>query len=835
MERRCISQVFLVGCVICGQAVGLASAQVSAERASDCVEMVAGLDLGLNEPVKPADYELAMNLLNMGLGLDPEDADMARQVVQAAWNAGDNEALIDATRMVIRSDPKDTVATLRLISAIVNREQTVEGRIASYNRFLGERGEGIDVTVRSRLMLDLALLERERGNESGFLSALRKSAKLDPANKEPQSLVSQNYSRTIAEASTLLRLQLRVLYADPIDPHVYITIARLCAVEGATDAAWRFLNNGIDIFKIDVGITPPILQEQQLALLWQHEGPQAILDELNPSLADERAVNALKIEARKEADEPFDDITPPEDIRYEAGIDRIRLLAASILEDQETVDSVLLDLRRGLVSDMETMKEQMNIRGVNRGVLLGEYLRKVVSFQTMRAIVGVDHSVIKEDIDQMIEVSPELEQFFRPFEPFSEFAKGNFARAKEIAQDSLDPSVSRDMLLARSTEQVGDTDEAIELYIQMTRDYPLKAAGAMARSRLKELTNGAQLRTEEGTKMEEIARRVPAWFDQMIQHPENTMDLSIVPSKISYEPGEVAKLRIRVTNLSTLPLGLGGTHPIDSNLLIVPGFSESERGFRGIGRARVVDLGRRFRLDPLESLVIELEPDSVQSRWLIQNQPQSVVRQRWRALQGFQPSPNGGIINSPFGLVSETQLVGREVLGEASASADIIIESIRSPETNAFERGVLAASAVLLKPEIRADLSPEDFARIVDALWDRYVSGDVPTKVWMLGTLPTKLAAGPIESFDERVQQELVAESLINPEIEPVLVAMVLITRVESMSSPVIEVANAHDDPRLGLMAQLVVERIENIEPMYAGVDNPLEAFSGKADSSLGD
>lgn len=835
MDRKLRMYGLLLSGVLVGFVSSMeASAQASNELAADSIETVTGLDLALNEPVTPADYTLAMHLLGMAMDLNPKDADLARSVVEAAWLAGEHEELIRATRVVIKNDPKDTVAQLRLISAIVNRDQTVEGRIEAYKRFIGDGDSPIDASVRSRLMLDMALLERERGNETGFLSALRGAAKLDPANKEAQSLVVQHYSQVIDDASTMMRLQLRVLYADPLDPHVHIAIARMCAAEGATDAAWRFLNSAIAIFRIDSGKVPPRLQEQQLSMLWQYEGPQAILDRLNPTLADERATRQAQIESRIAADEPYDDLEPPTDIRYEPGTDRIRLLAAFILNDQITVDSVLMDLQRSLIAYYAATKEQTQVRGANRGALLGSYLNEVVTFQTMRAIVGVDAELIRNDMNSIVSNAPELEKFFRPFEPFSQFAGGEYLEAKSSAIEQLAPSAPRDLLIALASEKLGQTQEAISLYTQLTLDYPLEATGALARSRLEELTNGADQTTPEGMKMRDIANEVPTWLDQMIVQPENTMALSISPTKTSFKAGEQSRLTVRLTNLSTLPLSIGSSHPIDSNLLFVPGFREIGSNFKGTGRSKVVDLGRRLRLMPLEELEIEIEPDSIQTRWLIQTQPQSVVRQRWRALQGFKPLPGGGIVNSPFALVSETPLIERRVLPEVSASIDVIVDGIGSSNPDEVLRCVRAAGAILYKPNSRPDLLEEDHSRLVNALWERFASSDTSTKVWMLGVLPTRVASPPMKSFDDQVQQTLTADSLLDSDLPSVLVAMTLLTRVESMSSPMFDVARSHSDERVRWIAEQIAKRITNVEPMFTGTDRPFETFTGLPDQGSG-
>ena len=827
------ARMFSVAGLAFGVLTAPAWAQVSPEHASDSMEMVAQLDLGLNEPVTPHDYELAMHLMSMAMELDPSDANLARSIAQAAWSCADYEQVIAATRDIVRLDPQDTVAQLRLISAMINRSQTVNERIAAYERFVGEGAKSIDPSVRSRLLLDKALLHREQGSESEFLKALRASAKLDSTNKEAQSLVAQHYSRVIDDPAVLMQLQLRILYADPLDPHVHIAIARMCAAEGATDIAWRYLNNAIAIFKIDSGTVPDQLQEQQLSLLWQHEGPQAILDKLNPTLADERATAKARIEARIAAHEPFDDIMQPSEIRYDPGIDRIRLMAARILDDQETVDSVLLDLERGLVSYYMNMKGQMSQRGANRGALLGSYLGEVVTFQTMRAISGVDEKEIEDDITRILENAPELEPFFRPFEPFSAFAGGRYQEALDAATGKLGRSGPRDLLIAMSAERLGRTTDAINLYTELTRDYPLDATGSVARSRLEVLKSGESLTTEAGAKMQELGNNIPGWIDQMITTPENTMTLSMSPLKNSFGPGERAQVEIRLKNLSTLPMALGSANPIDSNLLIVPGFRELETNFRGKGRSSVVDLGRKFRLNPLEEITIRVDPDTPQTRWLIHNQPQSVVRQRWRALQGFKPMFSGGLINSPFALTCETPLITRGVLAEATMSTEDLIASINDESPGRLRKGVLGAAAILLKPETRPELTDADISQIVDALWERYLSSDTPTRIWMLGTLPTRVAARKLESFDERVRQQLISDSLIDTEISAQLVAMVMMTRVESAGSAVFDMAQMHSDPRLKLIADRIDDRIRGLKPMYAGTDDPFRAFSLPEDDGI--
>jgi hypothetical protein len=239
----------------------------------------------------------------------------------------------------------------------------------------------------------------------------------------------------------------------------------------------------------------------------------------------------------------------------------------------------------------------------------------------------------------------------------------------------------------------------------------------------------------------------------------------------------------------------------------------------------VLDLGRRLRLKPLETVTFVIDPDTVQTRWLVHSQPQSVVRQRWRALQGFKPLPGGGLVNSPFGLVSETSLVTRKVLPEAKASVNALVEGIGSDDPERFRRSVAGAASVMYRPDLRPDLLASDFDQIVEALWNAYERADTTTKIWMLGKLPVRATASAMSSFDERVQQTLTSDSLIDPDIDGTLVAMVLMTRVREAGSPTFEVAQVHPDTRVRRIAELLKVRIENIEQTYAEIDQPFVTF----------
>ena len=826
----------LAAALVLGSIPGVARAQVAPDRAARAIEELTGLDLSIRRPPTPDDYQLAADLLSFAVEFDPDATEIARSMSEAAWSAGDNQSLIEATRAIVRADPRDTVAQLRLISAIINRTQTVDERIKAYERFTGDRAaQAIPASVRSRLLLDAALMRRESGDDAGFERMLRRAARLDPTHKEAQAMLAQSVASGGVSEPTHLRLQIRLLKADPIDPHIHIAIARLCAAEGATDSAWRFLNNAADIYARDRGQPPASLQEQLLSLEWQYEGPQSILDKLNPALEDDRATLQARIDARLEMNEPIDDLGDPMDIRFNPGIDRIRLLAAHALDDRESVRSVLDDLRRGVRDVYDNVLERMEKRGANKGYLLGVYLQEVITLQTMRAITGVDPDVINNDIDRIVSQAPSLEPFFRPFEPFTLYVNGEYERARDLAVNKLVESASRDLLIALSSDKLGEMDRAAKEYIALTRDYPLEAHGAFARSRLRQIREGEAFVTEEGHEMARLTGEIPGWMDEMIHRPENTMRLRIAPLDDTFETHEPARVAIELRNLTPRPIAVGTDHPVNSDMLIVPGFRGKTGDLRGDPRPRVADLSRRLRLAPRETLRVELNPDSIQTRWLLRTNCMTNHSQRWRVLQGFQPLAGGGIINSPFGLTTETQLIQRRLIPETKAPLDELIGSLGGTNPATTERVVATSAAILLNPESRPDLSEDDHARLVDALWELFERADAPTRAWMLATLPPAAAAPPMAPFDRRVIELVTGDSLAGDAPDAAVLAVVLMTRVTAMPSPALEIARSHDDRRVRGVAAMIEHRLDALETLFSSVTDPYKTLTPASDRDIGD
>ncbi len=806
----------------------------------------AVLDLGLARVPSPTDYQLAATLLSIASDLDPTNAPLARSVIEAAWSAGDLKTMIEATRRVIKIDPDDTVSLLRLVSSVINNQQTIEGRLKLYDRFLGDAGRSIDVSVRSRLALDAALLERESGNMVGFVERLRLATTLDMTNKAAASLAAQYHSQLTEDSVLHLEYQIKLLFADPLDANVHLTIARVLAREGAFESAQRFLENALSLFRLDSGRVPSMVEEVRLTLDWQLLGPQQVLDTLNPVLMDQRNEAQALIDRYVEENLPTDDLMQPEEILYDLGVDRIRLLASYNLDDVESMRSVLDDIERTVNNEIGSIGSLLSHQGVDQRSLILRLVNQFSNFQVMRAIVGLDSEKIRTDIEEIVKTIPSVEAYFSLIEPMALYSEGSYELALEEAS-KLSPTSALDLIRGLSYERLGRQEEAIEVFAEVSRSYALDSFGAFARSRLIHFGVGEMTLTDAGMKMVKVAQTVPDWIDQMNSRPSFFMYLEMSVLDDPIESLDQTFVSIRLQNRSPIPLAIGPSQPIDSRFLLLPRIDDRSNGFQGKITSQVIGLNHRLRLEPREDLIVTIPADSVQTQWLLQMQPNTSIRQRYRLLQGFRPRvPDTvlnridlradasvfGIVSSPLGLTSESKLFQRLILKETLFTVNELIEGLTSDDEETRRRCVVAAAGRLLLPAPDAELSASEQTELVGTLMDIYTVADASERARMILLLPQRHQVSKMMAFDDHVVGLIVSDALIDSRVDPIVLAAALLTRTDASDSPIFEVLDQVSDPRLTIVAEIIRARIESFTPFLGtvgpGVDSiirPNEAF----------
>lgn len=235
------------------------------------------------------DYRLTALGLNVARRVNPDDAELLRNEIEAWTAADDAPRLIDATRQLVRLDPRDTIAQLRLIDTQIGRLNTVEERRQAYSRLLGPAGQGLRPSIRSRLALDAALLAREDGDDRAFFELLTEATLLDVTNKNAAALYASVMMPYVESRIERFELIANVLQADPLDVGAYENAAIDLLSSGAYRGAQRYLDRMRDLlgasgrdFMSRAYLTEPSLFNEDrvndyLIATWQTRGPRAVL------------------------------------------------------------------------------------------------------------------------------------------------------------------------------------------------------------------------------------------------------------------------------------------------------------------------------------------------------------------------------------------------------------------------------------------------------------------------------------------------------------------------------------------------------------------------------
>ncbi len=832
-------------------ATSLTSTRVVAQPESEAVAIrvdpaLAGylsrttlLDLGLRPSPTAADYQLAAVLFSIASEMDPQNPELPRAQVEAAWSAGDIDSMLEATRRVIRLDPKDTVAQLRLVSSVINNQQTLDGRLKLYERFLGPEGKSLDASVRSRLALDAALLEREQGNMNGFDDRLRQATTLDISNKPAASLAAQVYTEGSTDSMLIFNYQLRLLYADPLDPNVHLTMAQVLAGQGAYTSARRFLKNSIDLYTLDTGRAPASITEVRIALDWQVDGPEKMLKDLNDVLDGRRAEAQSRLDAYIEAQLPTDDLLKPTDILYDLGVDKLRLLASYNLGDEELTKSVLADINISVRKNAEVVREAMGRRGADSRALVTRLIGLYTDQQVMRAISGVELDLVRRDMNQFIQMVPQLKAYFETLEPMALFAEGRYDEMLEDVKNRP-PSAVLELLSALVHEKQGRTEQASKMYRKLALTQGLNAYGAFAQSRLVNMGLGDQTITSVGRQLIKAEQSIPNWLDQMIHRPTTFIFLDAVSSDLRVEADDQPTIKVRMKNLAPIPLAVGPSQPLDARFLIAGDLGTQATGFQGQKRPKVVSMSNRLRLMPLEEMVVEVKADSPQTQWLLDNQCFATYQQRYRVLQGFRPrfsdailgqissdldAANGGLINSPLGLTAETKLIQRVHLAEYGYAADELARQLASTDESARNRAVLACAARLTLPKQGTAFDEHEQATVINALMELYTNAQSDERARMILQLPHRHQVPAMIAFDDHVASLIVSDALINSRVDTEVFACALLTRTDDAESPIFDVLDQVHDERLTTIANIIRARLESSIPTIGTVGPGVDAM----------
>lgn len=796
------------------------------EQVAREVQRLALLELRMQSSPTPDDYELAMRTLELARGLTPDDPELARKIVAAAWGTGDARHLIDATRELVRVDPNDTVAQLRLITAMISRLQTAEERIDLYDRFLSPNGAKLNGAVRSRLAFDAALLLREQGDEERFVEMLDLALSLDGTNKAAAQMALTLYSDRTSDPVGQFEMLLNLLYADPLDPNVYFSIAQELADHSVLTLAERFYSLAVTLYQRSNAL-PPDIEEKGLALRWQLYGAQSSLDALNFELRKMRSNQQATNEYRLAQGDAPEDLTDPADVRLDPELDKIRALAAMAVGDEESMRAAIVESGASIDEFViRIMDPVLRPAYIDDQAAARQSVAMLIEMQIYRLWTGVDVEKAKEARESLRESAKNFEVQIGSIDPWIMYRDGDYEGVLN-ATSNVAIGMGRLTLIVRalSLDAVGRSEEAAQLLFTMAQSDGFSAMSAWARGYAVSLVGPAGLKTVASPGLESLAREVPRYIDEMVSNTTTFMSFSVLSVENPVSAGMPWHVRIRIRNLAPIPLGVGADRPINSRVMLQPHRDSNIGFFFHELYPEVVELNRRLRLEPRESLEALVSVDLGASGIILALNSLSNHRIRWRGLQGFVTAKKSIYLAGPMCQTAEALSVEYRKNRLQSLPQEEVAVTIRSgttedlPEVMELTRSVLLAWPLFVpKPQRAID-------GLRDAMAARLRSGTQLERAFMLAMLPASELEPAMEPFDV-MARALVSETGFRVTEHAELVeALTLITRVIDAQSPMLSDAERNGTSQVSAIARLVRERLAADRPCVARAESIDEWF----------
>lgn len=794
------------------------------EYVARSITRAALMDLRFTADPGPGDYRIAAILMGLAHDLLPKDQEIIRRLIEASDGAGDKDAVLRWSRTLLREDGRDTVALLRLISAsIVQNSQTADDRLRLYEAYLsGPAAAKFDPAIRSRLALDAALLLREAGDTRGFLEKLTLATQLDPTHKEAHHLAATVFAEQRPD-DAVGRLQMleHLLMADPMDPNVHLSISRELAGGRAFGAARRFHNNALSILGA-LGTPSDRASLESLVLAWHVEGPGAVAARLNQDLTAARERAAREIRRLTEMGRSTDRLTKPEDIRLGIPHQSLYAMAVNAAGDEAASRAAIAETVAQFAAMLGEIDQAASIGRMPVAEANQRKLDLAVQIQTLRLWAGLQAEDAKRDIDANPVLREAFPEGMAVLDGWLQIRTGQVQAGMDALLRHSDQNVFALLGVGVGHESLGETQRAVEIYDRVLRLAPLEVTGAWARSRLQAL--GFKQDAGAVAQLERAVKDIPGAIGAgMVEDPRRYIQLTVALAEAAPESIDRTPLRITLRNMSQYPLALGSNRALNSRLMVLPRMENFNLGQLPLMRPEIIDLDRRLRLMPFETLEVEVWPDSGQSGWLMEALANRSVRVRWRVIQGPVVDAQGSFRPGPMCLTTETDAVVRAPLPEAQLTIEGLAYKVATDPPEVMRRLAAATRSIVLQPLLVPALGgvprpggqpgeaappPEaDFIRpAAESFAARYPTLPATTRAMLAAVLPHERLSPGMAPFDRAVA----ADS------DPLVLCVVLALRVADAGDPLLARALESDDPRVKELAALVSERLKRGEMTYA-------------------
>jgi tetratricopeptide (TPR) repeat protein len=719
--------------------------------------------------------------------LAPDDANLLRLEIEAWSSAGDDDEALAGARELLRLDPADQIAQLRVTIAGLDQLQNVDARLQAYDRLLGPRGQVVNAAVRSRLALDAALLARDNGDDKAFLHYLTTAMSLDPTNKGAAALFGSYVLGKSEDPMQRVEVLCNIILADPLDAGAYENLALELLSRGAFIGALRAYQIGTQI-AVAAGWTMTPERVFDLALCdWRVRGPLPALGRINKVLQDSMNAEAAR-RARREAEGL--PLGPEKTLYLPPELDLLRLAIAVSQQNEEGVKTVLdayLTAGALQIDQLEskpgnTPQERLRTKMILEAVKLQHLwamlfarerpdeaetlLEEILAENADRAGADADSATAPDDAsdasptpsesteaqapaetdadntsladgadstpDQAGRGLPPLQpEVIQRFRGWLAMVQGRDRDAEELLTPLMDTDVNARWAMAVLREQQGNSREAMLNFALVAMGNPRSALSAAAWYRLMALRGEAIAPPKEVQALDRYVVDFAPWLNTFAVDPSSFMTLLVSHEEPVIDALGVIKVDVTVRNISPWPLAVGVGRPIPKRLMLAPRLRLKGKDATELTEPAVALIQKRLRLEPAEEVTVVVSPTRGRLGTLLDNTPGALASLRWQAVQGFTTTADGGYRAGAMTVTTLSDVVVRQSLDDTIETSQLVgrIDTLEGAD---LLRAIQIARRRIVDSRVE-DEDPQTARTLADAIIARLPSMDPLSQAIVLG------------------------------------------------------------------------------------------------------
>lgn len=783
--------------------------------AGDALIRLALFSLRVVPTPSSSDFAAADQLFALAETFSPDEPELLRRRIDAAWGAGDKDLLNALTTRLVALSPADTVAQLRLISSRLAGFQTADERLARIEIFLGPKGQVIDASVRSRLALDAALLYREQGNDKQFVEKLKTATQLDSTNKDAALLALNYYVSRSDSALGQLEMTTNLLYSDPLDPKVHYMIAEQLASAGAFMQARRFHKVCQQIHVVAASPADLNRTVESMCLDWRCDGVKSPFDYITARLRTQRSLAAKAAREMLQDDSGalrsnLSNIPKPEDVRLDLQFEQVRAAASYFVGDENELIQSIADLADTVEARCEVLAAP-NARGPS---WTDETAKVEMEFNRQDVIVwrcitntGIDKIPLELDaaIGKVADDNPRKIAVLA----WIALRSGDPAKALSLAREDIDEPYVR-LCRAEALLQQNQKQLAIALFDDIAAVAPMTIVSTVALERAAAARGQPRSPGDSPTQLAKdlhaYALAIPSWIDTLITQPRLFQSITLAPIPQRITPLDRFEVTLKIKNVSPIPLAMGANKPINSRFLFNPLLELATSSRSPVGEPEVYDFDSRLRLLPGEEVSFTVVPDLGLMGYIAQINSAGPTRLRYRILQGFETRGNARD-RGPGSLELNTPSVAREALLESRLTAEQLTSRLLTASDSLLPAILTGARSYLLS-DIRDPAGPGPREELAKTLADRFPSWSLTARTLCAAMMPP---AAQNASFT-------LLDAAIKADPDPTIQLIAILTRAATTDDPILAANTSSSNATLATASRLQSLRLAAPLPTYAKV-----------------